>query len=193
MSDSEIASLCQQIYRQHRQALDLIYEHRPDLQTEIFDYLTKLISSREQEFGLQEDGSRKQFIRFAPLELDSLAFQSTCEYWTTSKRLLLCEFVNESTYLGLHIVLGPGDKVYKQRISKALRDGNIAGFRNRCQLKESGWSRVCKRRILGASDYVDEDWDSLREKITDFFDLYLRHDLKKICDAILSEFRPNHA
>jgi PD-(D/E)XK nuclease superfamily len=41
MSDSEIAQLCRKIYKQHRQALDLIYEHRPDFQSEISDLLQK--------------------------------------------------------------------------------------------------------------------------------------------------------
>ena len=39
MSDSEIAELCRQIYRRHQRALDLIFEHRPDLQKDLADKL----------------------------------------------------------------------------------------------------------------------------------------------------------
>ncbi|MDP9358857.1 MAG: PD-(D/E)XK nuclease family protein [Chloroflexota bacterium] len=39
VTDSEIARLCRQIYQQHRRALDLIFEHRPDSQSTMKDFL----------------------------------------------------------------------------------------------------------------------------------------------------------
>ena len=43
MEDSEIAQLCRQIYQQHKEALDLIFEHRPDHEANIFDLLKTLV------------------------------------------------------------------------------------------------------------------------------------------------------
>ncbi len=48
VSDSEIAELCQKIYRRHQRALDLIFEHRPDMQLEIAQYLANLVNHHEQ-------------------------------------------------------------------------------------------------------------------------------------------------
>ena len=39
VSDSDIAELCRSIYQKHKQALDLIFEHRPDQQAQIKQYV----------------------------------------------------------------------------------------------------------------------------------------------------------
>ncbi|HEY9613262.1 PD-(D/E)XK nuclease family protein, partial [Allocoleopsis sp.] len=44
VSDSEIAELCRKIYRKHKQALDLIFEHRPDLQLELSEKLKEIVN-----------------------------------------------------------------------------------------------------------------------------------------------------
>lgn len=44
VSESEIAQLCQKIYRKHRQALDLIYDHRPDSLAARGEFLKSLIA-----------------------------------------------------------------------------------------------------------------------------------------------------
>jgi hypothetical protein len=43
VSDSEIAELCQKIYQKHQKALDLIFEHRPDLQSKLAETLKEMI------------------------------------------------------------------------------------------------------------------------------------------------------
>ena len=44
VADSDVADLCQRIYRKHKQALDLIFEHRPDQLWDIFEELKRLIA-----------------------------------------------------------------------------------------------------------------------------------------------------
>ncbi len=44
VSDSHISALCRSIYSQHRQALDLIYKHRPDRRSEIREIALRLLS-----------------------------------------------------------------------------------------------------------------------------------------------------
>ena len=64
MSDSEIAELCRKIYARHQRALDLIFEHRPDLQADLADALGALITGSAQEHGLELDQSEKSYIRW---------------------------------------------------------------------------------------------------------------------------------
>jgi hypothetical protein len=45
VTDSGIAMLCQQIYRKHKDALDLIFEHRPDLQLDVKGILEGKLTS----------------------------------------------------------------------------------------------------------------------------------------------------
>jgi len=96
MSESDIADLCRKIYKQHRQAIDLIYEHRPDLRSDIEAYLTQLIQESPESQNLELDSIQGRWIRFAPKEWDELIFQSTCSSgWSTKNRALLSGGMNE--------------------------------------------------------------------------------------------------
>jgi PD-(D/E)XK nuclease superfamily len=182
VSNSEIANLCQKIYKQHRQALDLIYEHRPDLQSEISEFIQQIIQDSVAE-DIEEDYSIKQFIRFAPKGWDNLSFQKTCDKWTQSNRLLLFEFVNEPYYLGLHLVIGPSDKITKQHIFDTIRNLDIPGHVS-SKLSERRCSHINRREILNYSDYLDGDLETIKEKIKFFWNKYLNHEMKIICPAI---------
>ena len=181
VSSSKIAKLCQKIYKQHQPALDLIYEHRPDLQSEISEFLQQIIRDHQQD-DLEEDKHIKTRIRFAPKEWDDLAFQKTCDKWTSSKRILLFEFVNEPQYLGLHLVIAPGDQEIKQNIYQAIKKLNISGIDND-QLKKK-WSHVWKLKILDQSDYSEGDWENIQSKIKSSWDKHLQQEVKQIREAI---------
>lgn len=189
VSNSEIAKLCQKIYKQHRQALDLIYEHRPDLQSEISEFIKQIIQENEQD-NIQADDWSKKYIRFTPQEWDDLYFQKTCKQWTSSHRILLFEFVNEPQYLGLHLVIGPVQSEFKQAIFQAVKELQISGFVTRCQLKPTGWSHILKRKILEDADYLDGDWDNLQAKIKSSWYKYLNREIKLIRQAV-SNLEPN--
>ena len=181
VSNSEIAKLCQKIYKQHRQALDLIYEHRPDLQMEISEFLQQMIKDSVEEKNIVEDYSDKRYIRFAPKEWDGLDFQKTCSHWTGSKRILLFEFVNDPQNLRLHLVIGPGDVEIKKDISEVMKTLGLSG---KHQLKEAGWTHIRKQEILSPSDYVDQDLENLQEKIKSLWERAFNHEIKRIREAI---------
>ncbi|MBE7385837.1 MAG: PD-(D/E)XK nuclease family protein [Leptolyngbya sp. SIO1E4] len=109
MSESDIAELCHKIYKQHRQAIALIYEHRPDMRSDIEAYLSQLIQEFSESSNLELDSIHGRWLRFVPKEWDDLAFQKTCDRWSPSKRLLMFEFWNDPQSLELHLVIGPGD------------------------------------------------------------------------------------
>ena len=183
MSDSEIAQLCRKIYKQHRQALDLIYEHRPDFQLEISDFLQQLIQEN-YENNIEKDTCTKREIRFTPKEWDDLAFQKSCEGWTPSQRILLFQFWNTPQYLGLGLVIGPGDEKLKQEIYDAVKDLAVSGIRKKSRLKETGWNEIFAIQILGVPDYEDGDLEEVKNKIKSFFEKFLTDDIKPIREAI---------
>lgn len=188
MSESDIAELCRKIYKQHRQAIDLIYEHRPDLRSDIEDLIKHLIQETVQQGNLEQDSIDKRWIRFAPQEWDSLAFQKTCDGWTESRRILLFEFWNEPQKLELRLVIGPGDIKIKETIYQKLKALNIAGLKKIRTIKEQGWDQVCTIPVLSYSDYEDMDLESLQEKIRAFWLNYIQGDMKLIREVILNFF-----
>lgn len=191
MGDSEISRLCQKIYKQHRQALDLIYENRPDFQSEIAEYLEELIAQSANIANLQRDDSTKRWIRFAPIEWDDLSFQLTCERWTSSKRILMFEFVNDSRFLNLDLVIGPGERTCKEAIFGVIKSLRFPGTVRRFSPNENGWSHIYKRGVVGTQDFEDGDFESVKEKIDSFWKRYLNGDIPEIRKAISEHFSPD--
>jgi hypothetical protein len=189
MSDSEIAQLCRKIYKQHRQALDLIYEHRPDFQLEISDFLQQLIDG-DQGHNLIKDDSGKKIIRFAPQAWDELSFQKTCQGWTKSGRILIFQFWNVPGYLGLGLVVGPGDENLKQYIYQSIKSLNIHGIKKQCKINSKGYNEVFAVHILGKSDYEDGDLEEIKKKIDAFFKKFLQADLGNFLQADLESIQP---
>ena len=62
VSDSEAVELARRIYAKHKRALDLIFEQKPDLQTDIAGELKRLVS---EVADLVEDHCTKVWVRFA--------------------------------------------------------------------------------------------------------------------------------
>ncbi len=184
MPDSEIAQLCRKIYKQHRQALDLIYEHRPDFQLAISDYLQQLITEHEKAGKIKKDDSTKKYSRFAISEWDKFEFQRTCENWTTTKRTLLFEFWNESQYLGLNLCIGPADQKLKCVIYDAIKSLNLPGLHSKGKLTATGWNHIFRMPILQSSDYEEADLEKIKQLINSRFDRCLKEEIMQICQTI---------
>jgi hypothetical protein len=188
MSESDIADLCRKIYKQHRQAIDLIYEHRPDMRSDIEAYLTQLITGSAESPNLELDSVQGRWIRFAPKEWDELAFQSTCSSgWSQKNRLLLFEFWNDSQSLELRLVIGPGDAKFKQPIYQELQKLGPKGLKH-CKNKDSSYTQAYGVPILTPTDYEEGDLEVLQDNIRQFWSSYVTGDLQGIREAIAEAF-----
>ncbi len=180
MNNSEIAQLCRKIYRQHHQALNLIYEHRPDLQREIADLLKTLIKEAE---GIEQEDSNKFFIRCVPTVWDKVLLQKTSETtWTKSRRLVMFEFFNYADRLEFKLTIGPGEPANKQAVYDAVKSLNISGAIN-SQLTPDGWSPLFCQNVLTPSDYLEEDWEYIQSKIREFWQRFISTEINQICAA----------
>lgn len=182
MSNSEIAQLCRKIYKQHKYALDLIYEHRPDFQLEIADFLQSLIDENQGD-NIEKDDCVKKHARFTPREWDQLVFQRTCLNWTSSHRLILFEFWNDPQYLGLNLVLGPSSEELKQLIYDSIKESNVPRV-HKGRIKENSWNHIVRMPILSAKDYEEGDLDKVKDKIKSSFERLLKNEVQQIRQII---------
>lgn len=182
MNDSEIAQLCRKIYKQHKRALDLIYEHRPDFQLDIADFLQSLIDENQGD-NIEKDDCVKKHARFTPREWDQLEFQRTCLNWTSSRRLILFEFWNDSQYLGLNLCLGPGNEELKQLIYDSIREANVPRI-HKGKVRGNAWNHIVRMPILEIKDYEETDFDKVKDKIKSSFDRLLKNEVKQIRQII---------
>lgn len=184
VSESEITELCRQIYRRHKHALDLILEHRPDLQLEIYEYLVGVIGSCNR---VTKDHCTKTYIRFCPNEWEAVPQLKTGQGWTTSGRLLLFELKNYPNRLSLHLIIGPGPDELRQHLFGLSRAHPrvLRGGLSHLRIK---WTTIFKHDLLRAKDFEDVSFEDLQPKIDKAWAQFLADDLPQITELVVKSF-----
>ena len=90
MDESEIARTARKIYQQHRRALDIIFEQRPDNLRLVSDKVRAFLEERLGEVGFMMDSYSKAYIRMIPKSWDHPG-NSHGTAWSNSKRTVVFE------------------------------------------------------------------------------------------------------
>lgn len=74
LNDEELTKICQDIYKKHQKALDLIYENKPDFSSEIADFIKEWLNNKEDDTSIifDKNHSAKSYIRFRTKLMDEL-------------------------------------------------------------------------------------------------------------------------
>jgi PD-(D/E)XK nuclease superfamily len=188
VSESEMADLCRRIYRKHQRALDLIYEHRPDRQAELHEFLVGLIGEHPE---LTLDESSKRWVRFFPQAWDKETLRVEKEWvepWTSTRRMLLFQFDNLPDKINLQLVVGPGPEEARQRLlDTALRNGSPFNPRNKTL--NNKWNLLFRKNVVRLSEGAQEedDEEEIKQEIRRAWERFLEEDLHKIDEAIKAE------
>ena len=180
VSESEIADLARQIYTKHRRALDLIFEHRPDLQAQLADELKRLV---EAVPDLQLDNCTKAFIRFCPKSWDGIPALHQGQRKAGSGRLLLFEFKNTADSLRLYLLIGPGPDAVRRKLFEAsqLHPEVFRGaLKNLFRTSTTIWVRV----FLARADYLDVSTEDLLGKVKQEWERFVAHELPALTQAV---------
>jgi hypothetical protein len=201
MQDSEIAKLCRDIYLQHKEALDLIYEHRPALETEAYELVKQLVrnASPDQNTPSNQNAPPKpivfinswfqrKILSFASSKWHDLPFQQAGTGWTPPpNRILLLQFKVEAPILKLVLILGPGDLSTRQAIFDALENRNIPGFAGDRPTSDQGWIHLVERIV--SQDIKPEMFLSdIEDDVQRFWQQFLADELPRIDKAIVQAF-----
>ncbi len=182
VGESEIEKLCQQIYRKHQRALDLIYEYRPDQQAAIKDFLCELVSSNSQ---MELDHWSKSYIYFIPKQWDSPVLRKG-QGWTRSGRMLLFVFTNLQDSLKLSLSLGPGPDDIRKELFEVICQKEPP-FKRSFKTMGRMWSTVYNRNFLTRMNYQEKNTEELQEEIKRRWNEFLDHELPKMDEALKSE------
>jgi len=184
VSESEIAELCRRLYREHKQALDLIYEHRPDRQYDMFEMLKAFVTEAAVSHDLILEHSTKSYVRFSISSWDHFAPQLMgTEDWVSTGRVLVFEFDNAPNRLSLKLIIGPGPQAVRKGIHEALKQkpklfDQVSGSTYR------RFKTVYKKTLLTRPEYEEGDWDTLEEKVRRRWRQFLDRDLPQIRQAV---------
>jgi hypothetical protein len=166
MSDSEVAELCRKIYKKHKQSLDLIFEHRPDLQLEISERITDFVNEYIASHNLYVKRWSKKYIDFGDKE------------WDNKKLPLAFHLENGNSYLLTRLLIRPyDDKNVRERIHQISRE-NSKVFKNKRLTNQ--WTTIYQKTILNQSDYENADVDELMEKFKLFWHNFVENDFAQI-------------
>ena len=160
MGESTIEELCQRLYGKHQRALELLFEYRPDRQSEIRNILERVISE-DPDFEL--GGCSKVYIHFTPLSWTSPQLRHS---GSGSARILAFMLQNRPDSLGLHLEIQPGDPAVRSRIHEVARDGSI--FSASPKLSPQ-YSRIFRKDFLRPKDYEQHDMEWIEGRIKDRF------------------------
>jgi len=123
MTDSEIAKLCRQIYADHKDALDLIFQYRPDKRRIISDTVAEWITN-DTDLTVDTHGLE---VRFFPTQwMDDSKLQIGTSIW--SKHGLLLMFIVYITYdqASVRLLIGPSnDQAAKEKVLDASKQAGI--------------------------------------------------------------------
>ena len=192
----EIAKLARQIYLEHREAIELIYRHRPDYQGEIKQVLREAISQQE---SWKLDVESNPFVRFRPIDWDRFDLQRSGSGWGGSPTLLLFELYCPSDLTqarGPYLVLGPGsDENIRQELFETARQ-NPKTFKLGQTTLSGTYPRLHDRGqyLLGESD-LGPGWadGATNAKITELIERFARDEFPLINEAIIGCFEEYEA
>ena len=173
VSDSDVAELCRSIYKQHRQALDLIFEHRPDQQAQIGEYVKLLI---QEEDELVSGDAQKTWIIF------------TLKEWKQSPRFELgsfdihLEFSNQPKELQIFCTTWQGVQDERQKLIDMAQRHRFTG----CKTKLTRYCRLSIIQVLRADDY-EKPQEEVEAIISEKWNAFLRDELPRMAQAIRDE------
>jgi hypothetical protein len=180
MVDTELKNLAVEIYRKHKDALEFIYECRPDRQNDLRAEIELLIGAENM---LERDNSSKSYIQFTVRDWDSLQGMKDGQGWTESGRILLFEFKNMSDRLALNLIIGPGRSDIRERLFE-LAQNNKPLFNPASRNLTPRWATIWSKQIISPREYEDLDLKNATEKLAEAWKKLVLSELPKLDSAI---------
>lgn len=180
MTESDVSEMCGQIYKKHKRALDLIFEHLPDDQSRVAEILRELV---RKEKGLVEDISSKFYLRFASTDWEAPDLKNGSG-WTSSGRILLFEFENQKNQLRLCLRIGPGREETRKKLLDMALSGDQRIFNPASEILNRKWNLIFSRNFLSSNDYEDIQEDQLEQKIKLKWKDFIGKELPAIMEAV---------
>lgn len=191
LGDTEVRDLARKIYAQHSTAIELIYQHKPNPQSETQEILKEMIENRDDWEFETEFQRQNHLTRFLPVEWKQFPVLETGTGWPPCKSLLLFEFYYSNYNLWFQLALSTGtDESVRQVIDSCVR--NLPGIKPRETNVGSSWGLYyIDQGVLTSADFEQWDLESVRSKLQAKVSTLAANEYPQIRDAVtrcLEEF-----
>lgn len=171
MGNSEVEKICKSIYKKHSEALDLIFQYKPDTLMEISNYLQEII---KKEVDMDFDSAGKTVIRFSNKTIDS-RFEKVSEGWLKSKRVIAFEFSNYDR-LVLRLYLGPTDQKTREELFETFKKDSKLFTHAKGKLYDKH-NCLYQTVFVTKKQYNEDDLDTIKEIIDTKLKHFMKHDM----------------
>jgi PD-(D/E)XK nuclease superfamily len=179
MADEQLRALCASIYKQHKAAIDLIIENRPDQREIAREHAKKLIAQQ----GFILDSENKSYVRFIPKPMDSSYFIGEPN-WTPSGRMLLFEFQFSPKKIDLILQMGYGTPAKREEIHVLCKSISQA-YKIESTLNGT-YHSLYRRTILQNLDSMSDD--EVIEAMNTEWKVFVEDDLQKFVKPLTEKF-----
>ena len=156
VEDSELQELCRKLYKNHRRALDLIFEHRHDRIVEVGRVIQNYISSRSDDIFSINDSTT--YIKFLPECMNVPQIQDA------GIPILACQLVNKNKQVRFDLQLRPGPQKRREQIYEmAKRLPQIFGVPQSTLSEE--FPIFFSETWITEKDYYELDDEEIKQKI----------------------------
>lgn len=179
MEDSDVQALCEQLYKKHKSALDLIFKYKPDIYMDIKDILVEILE--EQKDWINLDHCSKSYIRFIPDEIDFIPKEG--QGWVKSNRILLFEILNYDKSVDVALLIGPGKSSIREDIYNHVKDDKL--FSKTYSSLPKQWATTYKFHLAKIASLEDKSKEEIKEVLKNKLDKLFHGDYVEIKKSLL--------
>lgn len=185
MDESEIARTAQRIYQQHRRALDIIFEHKPDSIRQTSDLVREKLAAIANELGIVSLTSNKFYVRFVPKTWDVVGNKQGAA-WSGMGATVVFEIVVTADRVRYHVMAGLPPTSWIDQVWKVAANPPF----KRSHRKPTKWYRLHKLGEMQVQ-LEDEEGDAPSEaaaKVVEMVRASLADDAtKQVIEIIAAE------
>lgn len=160
VGQSEVENIAIEIYKKHQEALDIIFQYKPDIYLELSEFLQNQLRNNDE---IIIDTAGKTIVRFTTKSIDPLV-KALGEGWTKSNRIVLFEFSLYENRVALRLYIGPGDTDYREFLKQFfLKKKEL--FKLADRKFGTKWHAVYQDNFLSKKDFEQKDSDELKKKV----------------------------
>lgn len=177
MKEDVLIELANKIYQNHKDALDFIYDNKPDRLSDVTKILEKAVERR----GLILASKNKGYVRFLTPKLDSIIPRNG-KGWKL-KESFAFEIVLWGKKVTLKTVVAPGDETTREILTKAISNVNGA-------IIPKGAQWLVHHSFSKKINVLDEKYEDEELLIKDLYDLLdKREDALQQVEAEILKYR----
>ena len=189
VTDNELVNVAQAVYRKHKKALDIIFEHRPDDQLELSEIAADLAS---KDGRIDVVRRTKSYINFFPKAWNCIpAFNvAPSDEWTKSGHSLLFEVRNKPNYINIVLVIGPvaEDRMHLRKEIFDFATRNRELFHGVGRKLAGNFAQIYSKRLADQVELETMSMDDIRSSLESSFKSFMQEEFEKIVDTLTSAF-----